>query len=161
MFRRCLTVLLCTALLSLALGPGMASAHGPKREGVEVDHSQTINYRTGNCMCFWNWYTLGLQPGKVSISLSVGKCTLAMGPVCAASADLYRGSAKVKEATASCYIKHSSCKGSFKATLDHLGFTTFSCAGMARTRSSISWLYAGIFTRCIARRIVKTLDLRP
>src|SRR5947209_4906504 len=119
--RRCLLVLLCTALLALSFGPGVASAHGPKRKGLELDRSQTISFRTGNCQCVWNWYTVGLRPGRVSISLSVGKCSLAITPVCSASADLYRGSAKLKEATASCYIKHSSCKASLRANIDAAG----------------------------------------
>jgi hypothetical protein len=121
MIRRLVTLLLCAALLSLIVGPGSAYAHGPKLKGVVIEHSQTVTYKTGNCICVWSWFTLGLHPGKVSISLSVGKCTLAVSPICAAAVDLYRGLDKIKEASASCYIKHKSCKGSFKANIGTSG----------------------------------------
>ena len=106
MIRRLFVSLVLTSGLLTGLLPAAASAHGPALRGRLVDRSNaSLVAMTGNCACYRQWYTVGLQPGSFSLSINVQSCRGTVGPACGIFAFLYKGSREVQTANVGCPAK--------------------------------------------------------
>jgi len=106
MIRRLFVSLVLSSGLLIGLLPSAASAHGPALRGRLVDRSNaSLVAMTGNCACNRQWYTMGLQPGAVNLSINVQSCRGLVGPNCGIFAFLYKGSREVQTANVGCDTK--------------------------------------------------------
>jgi hypothetical protein len=81
------------ALAAVAGLPG-ASHAAPKHSAIKVHgivlyHGQSKGL-TGNCTCDVKWYTVGLKPGKVTVTLKFVSVAMKMGPAYGFHVDLER-----------------------------------------------------------------------
>jgi hypothetical protein len=106
MIRRLIVSLVCSSGLLIGLLPSAASAHGPALRGRLVDRSNSsLVAMTGNCACYRQWYTMGLQTGAFKLSITVQSCRGALAPTCGIFAFLYLGSREVQTANVGCNAK--------------------------------------------------------
>jgi hypothetical protein len=118
---------LVLALVAVAGLPGATHA-ASKHAAVKV-HG-TVLYRaqstgqTGNCTCDDKWYTVGLKPGKVTVTLKFVSVALKMGPAYGFHVDLERADRTILGQTqGACWrtTKHCVINVHFTANVDKQG----------------------------------------
>jgi len=108
--RLTLVSVLCCALAA-GLLPTSASAHGPVRRGIVVDAPSVRTGRTGNCACYNQWYTVGINAGTVKMSLHVTFCQQTLAPSCGVVAYLRDSSHDISNASTGCFTSKFRCDG--------------------------------------------------
>lgn len=107
-----LCLILASAVVLCAL-PTSASAHRTPVRGMKINKSTSISAATGNCKCVWQWFTVGLKPGALTISTAIRGCQLAMAPTCGMYIDLYLGDSRLTGAQGSCDSPQGRCGSTF------------------------------------------------
>jgi hypothetical protein len=109
MTRLALSLLVCFSLLTVA-SPELALAHGPALKGRVLTHSVSFQGTTGACTCNDQWFTMGLKPGAVKVTVRLGACQGApKGGVCSTEAYLLRGDEQLAGVTPSCFVSKTAC----------------------------------------------------
>jgi len=108
MVRRVVISLLLIASV-LVMWPTGVSARGIPVKGMRINDSTTISRVTGNCQCNWEWFTVGLKPGTLTVSATIKSCAGMMAPACGMYIDLIRGNAMLTRAQSGCYGSKSHC----------------------------------------------------
>jgi hypothetical protein len=69
-----------------------------------------VSGTTGNIPQQWRWYTVGLQPGTVTVSATVQSCARALlAPTCGLFLDLLHRKKLLQSASGACYRKQRGC----------------------------------------------------
>ncbi|HCG03327.1 MAG TPA: hypothetical protein DEV93_22665 [Chloroflexi bacterium] len=83
-------IVLGTALTLMAPWVAQAKSKTTLIQGTILQSNRAVIGITGNCSCDYKWYTIGLHPGKVTVSLKMMSVALKMGPAYELKADLER-----------------------------------------------------------------------
>jgi hypothetical protein len=87
-----LRVVLLLAALLLAAPSFALAKNKPAKSFVQgsVLYHAAVRGQTGNCYCEAQWYTVGLKPGKATVTLRLVSIAIKMGPAYSIRADLER-----------------------------------------------------------------------
>lgn len=88
-------VVVATSVSLLAPWGAEAKTKAPVIQGAVLQSNRTVVGITGNCSCDYKWYTIGLKPGKVTVSLKMVSVALKMGPSYELKADLQRRNGEI------------------------------------------------------------------
>jgi hypothetical protein len=88
-------VVLGTAVTLLAPFSAQAKTKAPVIQGAVLQSNRAVVGITGNCSCDYKWYTIGLRPGRVTVSLKMISVALKMGPSYELKADLQRRNGEI------------------------------------------------------------------
>jgi hypothetical protein len=103
-----------SALATLA--PAVHARSAPVK-GLVIAGQRPMGGQTGDCLCEWQWYTVGLNPGNVRITANMGEPSQTLAPVWSLRLVLLKGSSAVASSNATCARSTKLCKASAKVTL--------------------------------------------
>lgn len=110
MLRRLQLTIVCLVAMFAASCPGLAWAHGPVRQGLEIDHNISgLRLSTGATPQQKRWQTVGLNPGRTSVAVKVSQCTQAIAPTCGIYLGISDPRHTIRYTTAACYTKAKHC----------------------------------------------------
>ncbi|MGI8827746.1 MAG: hypothetical protein ACR2JC_19360 [Chloroflexota bacterium] len=109
MTRFALGIVGVAALAVTAVAPGVAQAAQPKLKGNLIEAPATLTGLTGSCQCDWQWYTVGLRPGTVSLTATLRRDGPIMAPSYALFVSLIRGGSVLKTVQVSCSSTRPRC----------------------------------------------------
>jgi hypothetical protein len=117
-------IALVLAVSALAILPSLSHASGQasksKIHGVVLTHGASQG-QTGNCTCEARWYTVGLKPGKVTVTVKFVSVAMKMGQSYGFHVDLERADRSILGQTqGACWRtdKHCTINLHFSATVD-------------------------------------------
>ncbi len=109
MIRQVAKVITLCMTVQLALVPALASAHQGKLKGYLFTRSAVVKDITGNCQCVWKWYTVGLQPGTVRLTITLRSNGPTQAPTYAVLVSLLHDGIAIKDAQVACDAKQAHC----------------------------------------------------
>jgi hypothetical protein len=116
------SVVVGTALMLMAPWGVQAKSSTTLIQGTVLQSNRAVIGITGNCSCDYKWYTIGLHPGKVTVSLKMMSVALKMGPAYELKADLERRNRTILgQGQAACWraTKHCVLSVRFTAKVFH------------------------------------------
>lgn len=106
--RRVLLLPLTLALLGiLSSVPTMAS--GAPFKGYVIENSKPLDSVTGHCTCSTNWFTIGLNPGRLVVTAVLKSDEVHFAPTYAIRLELFNGSRFLVAGQAACSAKQKVC----------------------------------------------------
>jgi hypothetical protein len=106
--RRLLFIGLLVVLLLSGLTSG-TEAKGLPIKGELILANGVISQTTGNCMCNANWYTLGANPGKMTLTATLQGYSLPFTSIYGLRMFLYAGTRPAGAGQAACETKQKRC----------------------------------------------------
>jgi hypothetical protein len=99
-------------VLAVCILPGMgmaAQAKGVPFKGQLIMANGVMSQTTGNCMCNANWYTLGANPGSLTITATLQGYSLPFTTSYGVRMFLYAGKRSVNGGQAACTTSQKRC----------------------------------------------------
>jgi len=87
---------------------GVAQAHGLPVRG-QVIGVAPVSGTTGNCSCVYQWYTIGLRAGPVSVTTELRGFTTGFSPTYGMRVFLYHGQTLLSSGQVGCFTKQRHC----------------------------------------------------
>ncbi len=109
MLIRLLSFLLLLMVAATAVpSVGVAQARGLPVRG-QVIGVAPVSGTTGNCSCVYQWYTIGLRAGPVSVTTELRGFTTGFGPTYGMRVFLYHGQTLLSSGQVGCFTKQRHC----------------------------------------------------
>jgi hypothetical protein len=106
-----------SVLTALATLVPPAEARTTAVKGLIIASSRPVGGQTGDCLCEWQWYTVGLNPGKILITANMGEPSHTLAPIWSMRLVVLKGSSAVASADATCTRSFKLCRASAKVNL--------------------------------------------
>jgi hypothetical protein len=108
--RRSALALLMSLALFVQAGTAFAHSHGAALKGQEIDLAGSMRGLAGECSCLDRWYTFGLKPGPVNVTVRFTSAVQTVAPSYGLKVTLMQGAHQLDFGQVGCPPSDSVCR---------------------------------------------------